>query len=247
MAFTVVLALTARAAAVADLRAGGRRAVRARHGRGAREPRHARGAARLRAAAARWRCGVAARGRRGAVLVVALGGAARDAHGQRSSSRASTRATSRCTRCAFPAPASTQAIEMQHALEARIAAVARGRARVREARHGRGRHRPDAADRRRHLHHAEGPRDDWPDPRKPKDAARRASSKRCGRAVPGQQLRVHAADPDALQRADLRRARRRRGQGVRRRSRPRCVELGEQIEAIARGRRRAPPTSRSSR
>ena len=90
--------------------------------------------------------------------------------------------------------------------------------------------------------------DEWPDPqRAPRtDAARAHRGRRC-RAAPGQQLRVHPADPDALQRADRRRARRRRGQGVRRRLRRACCRPRERDRRGAAATSRAPPTCASSR
>ena len=62
------------------------------------------------------------------------------------------------------------------------------------------------------------PQDEWPDPSLPKDDADRANPGG-GRRGSRQQLRVHAADPDALQRADRGRPRRRRREGFRRRVR----------------------------
>ncbi len=59
------------------------------------------------------------------------------------------------------------------------------------------------------------PRDEWPDPDKPK-AQFVAELEAKVDASAGQPLRVPAADPDALQRADRRRARGARGQGFRR-------------------------------
>ena len=75
---------------------------------------------------------------------------------------------------------------------------------------------------------------EWPDPRKPKAELVRELEAR-GRARARQQLRVHAADRDALQRADRGRAQRRRRQGVRRRPR-----------GAARDRRARSPTSSSA-
>ena len=62
----------------------------------------------------------------------------------------------------------------------------------------------------------------------------------------GQQARVLAADPDALQRADRRRARGRGGQGLRRRVRRRCCARPTGSPPSCSG-STAPPTSRSSR
>ena len=62
------------------------------------------------------------------------------------------------------------------------------------------------------------PRAEWPDPDLPKDSLIRDIAD-AGRQDPRQQDRVLAADPDALQRADRRRARGPRGEGVRRRVR----------------------------
>ena len=63
------------------------------------------------------------------------------------------------------------------------------------------------------------PRAEWPDPDEAQGASSSRRSRSACRGCPGQQLRVHPADPDALQRADLRRAQRRRREGLRRRSR----------------------------
>ena len=87
----------------------------------------------------------------------------------------------------------------------------------RQDRHGRHRQRSDAAERGGHVHHHEGP---FAVARsaQAESAARRRDP---GGGPPGarQQLRVHAADPDALQRADRGRADRCGGEGLRRRSR----------------------------
>ena len=63
-------------------------------------------------------------------------------------------------------------------------------------------------------------------------AAGRGDWRRRCSAGARQQLRVHPADPDALQRADLRRARRRRGQGV-------SATISTQLAASRRARSRA--------
>ncbi len=96
-------------------------------------------------------------------------------------------------------------------------AVSRSGPGRRQDRHRRHRQRSDAAQRRRHLHHHEGSLAMARSAQTEGAARRRAA----GRRVPGarQQLRVHPADPDALQRADRGRAHGCRGQGVRRRSR----------------------------
>ena len=57
------------------------------------------------------------------------------------------------------------------------------------------------------------PREEWPDPSLPKDELIEQIQE-ARRQAAGQQLRVHAAHPDALQRADRRRARRPGGQGL---------------------------------
>ena len=135
----------------------------------------------------------------------------------RSSCRASTKATSRCMRCASPARASHKRSRCSRRSKAHQG-VPRSRHGVRQDRHGRDRHRPDAAERRRHLRDAEAAvgvaRSDAHEGRTSSRAMQEAAVR-----APRQQLRVHATDPDALQRADLRRAQRRRGQGVRRRLR----------------------------
>ena len=62
------------------------------------------------------------------------------------------------------------------------------------------------------------PREEWPDPARAE--VRTGRGDRAGRQRDsGQQLRILAADPAALQRADLRRAQRRRHQDLRRRPR----------------------------
>ena len=116
----------------------------------------------------------------------------------------------------IPGTSLTQAVEMQHALEKRDS-----------------RHSPRSSDVFAKIGTAEiatdpmppsvadgfvmlKPRSEWPDPNQPK--AELVAAIEDGRAEsPRQQLRVHAADPDALQRADLRRAQRRGGEGLRRR------------------------------
>ena len=96
-------------------------------------------------------------------LLVAAARLARARAWAASSSRASTRATSRCTRCASPAPS----------LDAGGRDAARARARARRSfprsrrvfaqdRHRRDRDRPDAAERRRHLRDPEAARASGP-------------------------------------------------------------------------------------
>ena len=83
------------------------------------------------------------------------------------------------------------------------------------------------------------PRAEWPDPRKPKAELVRELERAVAR-VPGQQLRVHAADRDALQRADRRRAQRRRGQGLRRRPRRCCSRRASRSPRCSSGSRARP-------
>ena len=78
------------------------------------------------------------------------------------------------------------------------------------------------------------PRAEWPEPAQAEGRARAPAIEERRAALPGQQLRVHPADPDALQRADRRRAQRRRGQGVRRRHRTSCSRPPETIAAVLR-------------
>ena len=104
---------------------------------------------------------------------------------------------------------------MQEALERALGRAAGGGERLLQDRDGRDRHRPDAPERRRHVRHPEAPRRVA---ESPQAEARSGAPARGDRAAHArQQLRVHAAHPDALQRADRRGARRRRGQGLRRR------------------------------
>ena len=117
---------------------------------------------------------------------------------------------------------------------------------LRQDRHRRGRHRPDAAERRRHLHHAEAARR----MARPASAPRPSWWPRCEKRVEPssrQQLRVHPADPDALQRADLGRAQRRRRQGLRRRPRHAARRSPTAIAGGASQACPARPTCRSSR
>jgi cobalt-zinc-cadmium resistance protein CzcA len=94
----------------------------------------------------------------------------------RSSSRTSMKATSRCTPCAFRAPASRRRRDAGSALEARLKHFPRSSG-VRQDRHRRGRHRSDAAERRRHLRDAQTAQE-WPDP-----ASRKATLSRDQEAV----------------------------------------------------------------
>ena len=135
----------------------------------------------------------------------------------RSSCRASTKATSRSTPSRIPGTSLTQAIEMQQALEKRIKAfpeVDKVFAKIGTAEIATDPMPPNVADNFVMLK----PQSEWPDPKRTKDDLVAAMQSAVD-AAPRQQLRVHAADPDALQRADLGRAQRRRGQGVRRRPR----------------------------
>ena len=65
------------------------------------------------------------------------------------------------------------------------------------------------------------PRAEWPDPARPKSDLVE-EIERCRQRDSGQQLRIHAADPAARQRTDLRRPQRHRHQDIRRRPRHRC-------------------------
>ena len=81
------------------------------------------------------------------------------------------------------------------------------------------------------------PRGEWPDPSMTKGAGGREDREdRGGRA--GQQLRVHPADPDALQRADLGCARGRRREDFRRQSRHAVAGRGACASCTARRARR---------
>ena len=122
--------------------------------------------------------------------------------------------------------------------------VSRGQGSVLEGRHGRSRDRSDAAERRRQFRHAEAARAVAGSDALQGRSRRSDREARRGRAR--QQLRVHPADPDALQRADLRRAQRRRHQGVRRQSRYAAAAC-EQRSSGYRRKSRARPTSRPSR
>ena len=136
--------------------------------------------------------------------------------------------------CASPAPASRRPSRCSRRSRSASRRSRRSSERVRQDRHRRDRDRPDAAERRRHLHHAEAARRVARSVAKPKDELVRQRCEEALERIPGQQLRVHAADPDALQRADLRRASRRRRQGVRRRLRTCCSRPPERIAAVLR-------------
>ncbi len=135
----------------------------------------------------------------------------------------------------IPSTGITQSTAMQNGGRANGRRVPRGRVRLLEDRHRRDGVRPDAAERLRHVHHPEaqgrvaGSCGDEGVPGEPDRAGRRGA--------PGQQLRVHPADPDALQRADRRRARRRGGEGLRRRFRA-LESTAQQIAAALRERPR---------
>ena len=86
---------------------------------------------------------------------------------------------------------------------------------------------------------------DWPDPQRTKASLLRQLETEL-LTLPGQQLRVHPADPDAVQRADCRRAQRRGRQGPRRRHGD-AGRGGRQHRSRAGRDVPAPPTSRSSR
>ena len=149
------------------------------------------------------------------------------------SSRASTKAISPCTRCAFPAPVSRQRSQMQQQLEKRIKAIPGGEGGLRQNRHGRDCHRSDAAERGRHLHHAEAARG-VAGSEQTQGAARRGDRSR-GAQDSRQQLRIHPADSDALQRADRRRAQRRGGQDFRRRHGACWKQTADEIEKLLAG------------
>ena len=164
--------------------------------------------------------------------------------------RRSTSRTSRCTRCASRARASRSRRRCSSRSSGRVSRVPRGRVRLLQDRHGRDGVRPDAAERLRHVHHPQAAatasgRDRRASSPKSTDAASARAIEASGaveRELPGQQLRVHAADPDALQRADRRRAQRRRGEGLRRRLRRDAARRPTQIAARAAAASRAPPT-----
>ena len=189
---------------------------RARQGRGARERRHARARGAPTSRCCALRCASASRPSPAPSRSSHWRARSRRAWAA-SSSRAWTKATSRCTRCASRAPASSRRSACSSQLDARLAQfpeVDRVFAKLGTADVATDPMPPSVADTYVILKE----REQWPDPRKPKSAlVARARSR--GRARARQQLRVHAADPDALQRADLRRALRRRREGLRRRSR----------------------------
>ncbi|KAF1858262.1 hypothetical protein Lal_00014763 [Lupinus albus] len=199
---------------VGDVRAGRRRAVRQRPRGRARQPPDAQGARLVRAAAG---LDLAQPPRRADVrcAVGAVDGPAGDAprHGIRAEPgrRRPGRDDAAHPRHE-PAAVGGDAAEAGSGPAARIP---RDRARVRPHRHGRGGDGPDAAERGRQL----------PDPAPGKPMAAAAKNARAtrgrdrgsGAPHPRQQLRVLAADPAALQRADLRRAQRRGRESLRRR------------------------------
>ena len=168
MAFTVVVALARRADPVGDVRARGGRALRyAAASRSARTASCAFGRAALPAGA---RCRDAQPPRlaiAAAAVLVALSGLARHAHGQPSSCRASTKATSRCTRCASPAPASPRRSRCRRRSRQRIMAfpeVERVFAKIGTAEIATDPMPPNVADNFVMLK----PRSEWPDPNRPK-------------------------------------------------------------------------------
>ena len=169
MAFTVVIALLGGADAVADVRAGGGRAVRHRHASRRRRTASCAGA-RTRLPPGAGRCALRRRwpwswrgraaGRAGAACWPRAWAA--------SSSRASTRATSPCTRCASPAPASTQAVDDAGRARARASSSSRGRA-TSSPRSAPPRSPPTRCRRASPTRFVMlKPREEWPDPRKPK-------------------------------------------------------------------------------
>jgi cobalt-zinc-cadmium resistance protein CzcA len=117
----------------------------------------------------------------------------------------------------IPGTSLTQAIEMQIPLErAHRRPCPRWKDLLFKRRHGRSRHRSHAAQSvADNLRHAEG-EGGMARPEKTKDDLVKSDAGQTG-GYPGQRLRVHPADPDALQRADLGRALDVGGQGVRRR------------------------------
>ena len=153
----------------------------------------------------------------------------------RSSSRRSTSSTSSCTRCRIPSTAPQRvdarcSSTLERAHRATFPEVAFVFSRTGTAEMATDPMPPNVSDTFIILK----PRDEWPQP----DATRRRT---CGARVEavaaraaGQRLRVHAADPDALQRADRRRARRPRGEGLRRRVRRRCCRRRERIAGVLR-------------
>ena len=112
----------------------------------------------------------------------------------------------------IPGTSLTQAVQMQMCAGSAAQAAAGGLACVRQARHCRGRQRSDAAVGRGHVRHDEAARRVAGSAQAQGGAAARAGDGSGGDSR--QQLRVHAADPDALQRADLGRALGCRRQGV---------------------------------
>ena len=135
----------------------------------------------------------------------------------RSSSRRSTSRTSPCRRIRIPSTSLTQSQAMQLEVETTVSAfpeVAFVFSKTGTAEIAADPMPPNVVG---HLHHPEAARG------VARSVAHKGRADRAHRgrrpAAAGQQLRVHAADPDALQRADRRRARRRRGQGLRRRVR----------------------------
>ena len=107
---------------------------------------------------------------------------------------------------------------MQATLEARIKQLPGSGAGVRQDRHRRGRHRSDAADRRRHLRHAEGPRG-LARPAQAEGASWWPRSQEAVEAMPGNNYEFTQPIEMRFNELIVRRARRRRGQGLRRRPR----------------------------
>ncbi len=114
----------------------------------------------------------------------------------------------------IPGTSLDQAVHMQSTLEARIKQFPEVPPRVRQARDRRGGDRSDAALGRRYLHHAQAAQR-MARPAQDQGGTGGRDRKR-READTGQQLRVHPTHPDAYERVDLRRARGRGDQGVRR-------------------------------
>ena len=249
MALTVIFALAAALRPVAHLRSGG---GRARSSAGAvaeqREPRSCAGAQRAYAPAAR-RCALARRAWPSLAAAgarrVALRWSARARAGVRPQPRRGRHRAARAAHSRHQPDAGrrrcSSALEAAHQASSRRSSDVF--AKIGTAEIATDPMPPNVSDTFVMLK----PRAEWPDPRKPEGRAACARSKRRVAAGARQQLRVHPADPDALQRADRRRAQRRRGQGLRRRPRARCSSRRSAGRRRCCGRFPAPPTSRSSR
>ncbi len=125
----------------------------------------------------------------------------------------------------IPGTSLSQSVQMQEALEKALLEFPEVKEVVAKIGTRRGRDRSDAAQRRRQLHHAEATRRVARS--EPTQGRAGGGHGETGRRGSRQQLRVHAAHPDAFQRADLRRAQRPRRKDLRRRSRHAAVGRGE--------------------